>query len=297
MSVRSRTERISPVLLVLLVVLAGCSGIFDGTEQSSTPTTTDAPTTDSQRATAVQPESTSRTTEATSNSDTRPSETTRGTETLTATVDTVVVTETAERVTTEPPGRTDTITTETASTTGQRTTATPTPTSRATTDTPGTTGRSTRAVLLDADDVGREYSLSGERYLDREDSSEDTATQLQSADIQLLFERTFNHDTTGTAPQTILSSVTRYDDEQSAREEEAALISQIRRGGGETETIRVVTGINATRLSFENDRGLVNTLVISRSGPVVYYAVTSDQDEYYPDFTRELFVEMAREVA
>lgn len=149
-------------------------------------------------------------------------------------------------------------------------------------------------ILIGLSDIEGNYDISGEKSTTREDASDQEATQLQADGIVAQFERSFSSaETMEDRPATILSSVTVYENEDVARDEYESLTSDLS-SHGTTEEITMLGEYPAEEYQFENNQGMQNTLVIRRSGSMVYYLVTSDSSGSYPEFTRELFQTMLR---
>ncbi|WP_254278918.1 hypothetical protein [Haloarcula marina] len=190
--------------------------------------------------------------------------------------------------------------TDFATTTAQRDTerrsGTSTPTTTETTPTRDAE-ESARRTLLSLAEIDSRYNLTGERYLYRSNASETVAASLAEQQILFQFERTFQIGGVESRPRTIFTSISRYESSQAASAARSDLVAQIREGDGDVSTISVLGEFEATQLRFENSRGLTSTLIVSQSGPVTFYVVTADTERYYPEYTRTVFIEMARDTS
>lgn len=150
------------------------------------------------------------------------------------------------------------------------------------------------AILLDLSDLATEYDLSGERLLIRENASTQVESDLRSADILIRFERSFTPSPSATdQPSVVLSSVTVYENNETAQEQLESLTSAIETENS-GEQVTVLGNYSAQQYQFENDQGAQNTMIIRRTGPIVYYVVTSDSETMHQAYTQELFRTMLR---
>lgn len=149
-------------------------------------------------------------------------------------------------------------------------------------------------ILLDLSDIGTGYDLGGERFLTRTNASEDGSPQLREEEALLRFERSFSlRETDSDRPSIVLSSVTIYENESTARRGYESLTSTIS-SQATSEEITILNEYVVNEYQFENSQGAKNTLIIRQSGQAVYYVVTSDRSSTYSEYTQQLFRTMLR---
>ena len=151
----------------------------------------------------------------------------------------------------------------------------------------------TDEIVLSRSNLADVYETKGSLDLTRKEASGEDADRFEERELRSVSERTFTlSDSDTNAPEIVFSSAIQYQSETAAENDLNRIISEFEASGEEVSEQSVTSSTTARVVQFQNDQGYQNIAFYGWANSVVFYVVTSDNNQTFPDRTEELFKQM-----
>lgn len=151
----------------------------------------------------------------------------------------------------------------------------------------------TDEVVLARSDLSDAYEAKGSLDLTRQEASGEDADRFEERELRSVSERSFTlSDSNTDEPEIVFSSAMQYQSKTAAENDLDRIVSEFKASGDEVSEQSVTSSTTARVVQFENDQGYQNIVFYGWDNSVIFYVVTSDNNQTFPDRTEELFKQM-----
>lgn len=152
---------------------------------------------------------------------------------------------------------------------------------------------STGEVLVNLREIPALLNSTGERLQVKSELSDAARDSLESRGMLRFHERSFTHSVQeSSTPEIVISTAVVYESEAVATEQLDATFQNYSRAGANVSSTAFGSDVSATRVQFENDRGLMTVGYFYRSESLVFHTLVADTDAFHDEVAREIFIEM-----
>jgi len=154
----------------------------------------------------------------------------------------------------------------------------------------------TDSIVLRLSDLSDGYEYSGETDIVTAELDDNKREQYASDQIVRQHSRSFQRSNDEDGLGIIYSEATVYETARDVNSKLSDIISTFEDQSANITEIDLTTGVTATQIKYENDRGSKNVLLYYQQNNLILLVIASESDEFYPNRTEQLMITMISDV-
>lgn len=152
-------------------------------------------------------------------------------------------------------------------------------------------------IVLRLSDLSSDYAYSGETNRRTSELSGEEQAQYESQGIVRQHSRSFRRSSEAAGPVLVYSEATVYENAEDVDAQLEEAQSTFENQSAEVETIELASGVTATQISYENDRGAQSVLMYYERHNLLLLVISSGQEQFHPERAQELMIQMVSDIS